>query len=580
MDSLARSAGRLALALLTLTTILAARPDAAAGGQYNARVRWAPSSSGDVVEYEVYRRPLSGTYGAPEPGTPANSNGTLSLVVSGLDVRTDWAFSVKAVGPAGSALSNELRLLYRDVASVVDSDGDGLVDAAEDANLNRLVDAGESDPDRPDSDGDGVRDPTDTCEGTAAGSAVNAAGCSCAQVSCNDGNACNGVETCSAGTCRAGTAPSCNDGDACTTDSCDPAAGCRHAPIAGCGGCTSNAQCSDGNACNGTETCVAGTCRPGTPPACGDGNPCTTDTCDPAGGCVRRPVAEGTPCGADRGFCGGTDTCRAGVCTPGTPPDCDDGNACTTDACSATLGRCTHTSRAGCCRTDADCADADACTTRERCQAGVCVSTPVVCPDPGPCGTSRCDATQGCLVMPVADGTPCDDGNRCTRAETCQAGQCREPVGRAADTEPLMSVERFAVRSAGRAGQRLRGSAVLSGGADMEVGTAGVTFEIEDAAGTPLYRAELPASALVVEPRRYGQRIWLRDSPDPRLRRLVFWVRGDDARALFTIVGDDVVPEETSAVTLRVRGGNGCGRQKKLTCQRGRVGGLVCRADA
>lgn len=38
---------------------------------------------------------------------------------------------------------------------------------------------------------------------------------------CDDGDFCNGAETCDSGTCVAGTAPTCNDGDACTDDSCD-----------------------------------------------------------------------------------------------------------------------------------------------------------------------------------------------------------------------------------------------------------------------------------------------------------------------------------------------------------------------
>ena len=39
--------------------------------------------------------------------------------------------------------------------------------------------------------------------------------------SCDDGDACNGVETCSGGSCQPGTALSCDDGEPCTTgDSC------------------------------------------------------------------------------------------------------------------------------------------------------------------------------------------------------------------------------------------------------------------------------------------------------------------------------------------------------------------------
>jgi hypothetical protein len=44
--------------------------------------------------------------------------------------------------------------------------------------------------------------------------------------------------------------------------------------------------CSDGMTCNGTETCRMGECAPGAPPNCDDGNPCTTDACMEPGGCV------------------------------------------------------------------------------------------------------------------------------------------------------------------------------------------------------------------------------------------------------------------------------------------------------
>ena len=38
--------------------------------------------------------------------------------------------------------------------------------------------------------------------------------------------------------------------------------------------CTGNGMCDDGNACNGAETCVMGRFRPGTPPVCGHADAC------------------------------------------------------------------------------------------------------------------------------------------------------------------------------------------------------------------------------------------------------------------------------------------------------------------
>ncbi|MEK7102669.1 MAG: hypothetical protein AAB912_03510, partial [Patescibacteria group bacterium] len=42
--------------------------------------------------------------------------------------------------------------------------------------------------------------------------------------------------------------------------------------------CVSDAECNDGNFCNGTETCNCA-CQPGTPPNCADQIDCTEDLC-------------------------------------------------------------------------------------------------------------------------------------------------------------------------------------------------------------------------------------------------------------------------------------------------------------
>jgi len=57
----------------------------------------------------------------------------------------------------------------------------------------------------------------------------------------------------------------------CTIDACDEGGDtCTHT--------ASNALCDDANACNGVETCNALTgCVAGTAPNCDDGNACTTD---------------------------------------------------------------------------------------------------------------------------------------------------------------------------------------------------------------------------------------------------------------------------------------------------------------
>lgn len=180
------------------------------------------------------------------------------------------------------------------------------------------VDAG-SDAVTPDG-GDGSVDtgrPPSTCESP--GSTVGIACTSGAE--CTDGCVCNGVETCSAGVCIAGTNP-CDDDIECTSDSCDEdSRSCVFEP--------DNAPCSDGDLCNGLELCVLGLgCRPGIRTACTDGDPCTVGSCDPELGCVFEPRdldGDGFP--DER--CGGTDCLDdpeigAGV-FPGQPEICGNG---------------------------------------------------------------------------------------------------------------------------------------------------------------------------------------------------------------------------------------------------------------
>ena len=49
-------------------------------------------------------------------------------------------------------------------------------------------------------------------------------------MSCDDGDPCNGTETCdpASGGCVTGPLPNCDDGDPCTTDSCVAFTGCTH----------------------------------------------------------------------------------------------------------------------------------------------------------------------------------------------------------------------------------------------------------------------------------------------------------------------------------------------------------------
>ncbi len=129
-------------------------------------------------------------------------------------------------------------------------------------------------------------------------------------------------------------------------------------------GCTTDADCDDGNVCT-TDTCEGCACVHRA--TCDDGNPCTTDTCDPQAGCQHAPVPDGTPC-ADGNLCNGTETCRNGTCTPGTPLSCDGTSRCAADTCDPRLG-CTYPPLEGFAGLDCLCArglEAASCTAPPR----------------------------------------------------------------------------------------------------------------------------------------------------------------------------------------------------------------------
>jgi len=200
--------------------------------------------------------------------------------------------------------------------------------------------------------GDGRLDPNEACDASAPGGDAACPGtciagdpagrgqialgqpgqctCRCASdADCNDGDKCNGEETCQGGVCVIGLPLECDDQNPCTRD-CDATRGCVNEPVAdgtacndgnacttgdSCqnGTCTAGppvldgSSCNDGDTCTVGETCQAGTCTGGDARNCDDGNPCTTDSCDPTNGCQHAPSPDGTSCGAG--------TCHGGFCS-------------------------------------------------------------------------------------------------------------------------------------------------------------------------------------------------------------------------------------------------------------------------
>jgi hypothetical protein len=93
--------------------------------------------------------------------------------------------------------------------------------------------------------------------------------------------------------------------------------------------CTMDSECDDGLACNGMETCNLTTnqCDFGNPVVCS--GQCLTGACvEPSGTC--QPAADGVLC-SDGADCTVNDTCQGGVCTPGPGADSDNDGDCDAD---------------------------------------------------------------------------------------------------------------------------------------------------------------------------------------------------------------------------------------------------------
>jgi cysteine-rich repeat protein len=222
--------------------------------------------------------------------------------------------------------------------------GDGIVQTGEECDDGNLVDGDGCDAD---------------CTLTACGNGIVSPG-----EECDDGNRVSG--DCCSSTCKlepAGTTCT-EDLNVCTFDFCNRFGQCIHPP--------NTAPCNDGNLCNGADTCSAGVCSVhagnpcGSEPVCeraciqtstlqyhcgfdasgtacpADANACTSDVCNGAGTCTHPVAADGTSC-EDGDRCSTGDSCRAGACQSGPPVTCD---PCLT--CDAATGSCVVPTSPGC----------------------------------------------------------------------------------------------------------------------------------------------------------------------------------------------------------------------------------------
>jgi hypothetical protein len=246
---------------------------------------------------------------------------------------------------------------------------------------------------------------------------------------CDDGQFCNGTDTCTSGACSAHAGDPClplNTTDSNCSASCDETAdSCSAAD-------PDTTACVDGLFCNGTDTCTGGTC------STHSGDPClplnTTDSncsasCDETADSCSAADPDTTAC-VDGLFCNGTDTCTGGACTTHAGDPCLPLN--TTDSnCSAS---CDETADS-CSAADPDttaCVDGLFCNGTDTCTAGTC-STHTGDPCPGPdadndCAES-CDESADNCAANDPNGAACNDGAFCNGTDTCAAGNCSTHTG-------------------------------------------------------------------------------------------------------------------------------------------------------
>ncbi|MFX1286455.1 MAG: PKD domain-containing protein [Promethearchaeota archaeon] len=231
--------------------------------------------------------------------------------------------------------------------------------------------------------------------------------------SCDDGNVCTTGDTCSAGVCTGGTPLDCNDDNVCTDDYCDPSSGCVFI--------NNNAPCDDGLYCTTNDVCMEGICTSGAPRDCTYlEDQCNVGICDEISDqCVTSPKTDGTSCD-DGQFCTINDVCMAGICGFGTPVDCTYlEDECNIGICDEVSDQCVASPKAD----GTLCDDGNVCTTGDTCSAGVCTGgTPLDCNDDNVCTDDYCDPSSGCVF--INNNAPCDDGLYCTTNDVCIAGIC------------------------------------------------------------------------------------------------------------------------------------------------------------
>lgn len=304
---------------------------------------------------------------------------------------------------------------------------------------------------------------------------------------CDDNNPCT-VDACdpTAGCTHATDLGQCDDGNTCTVDSCNPqTGGCTWVPVVDGTGCNADSDgCTLLDTCNegicqpgtpapcgiGTTACKLLACQSTSPDTytcetlmaddtvpCDDGFFCTVDdACNGGGSCLGGPARDcsqgqgacniglcdelnneckiiprddGTACDADGNGCTQGDACSEGLCLAGASADCSSLDADCSQGSCVPLGTDGYECSLIPAPAGLPCDDGDPCTVTASCDGGGSCSGGIQLDCEAllgsQCQTGYCDpVAQGCVVVKILDGTPCDDENLCSIDDACQNGLC------------------------------------------------------------------------------------------------------------------------------------------------------------